>query len=105
MEERLAGYDGHVFVCGIARNQDELLDLFDQVFLLQIDATTQEARLIAYDAMSPPGRSGAGRQEIIDGRAEFEARTLALGAIPLDGSSPTRRVADELLELVSSGDA
>ena len=29
-----------VFVCGIARNQAEILDLFDQVFLLVIDEQT-----------------------------------------------------------------
>jgi hypothetical protein len=34
-----------VFICGIAGNQDELLDLFDRVFLLHIDGPTQEARL------------------------------------------------------------
>jgi hypothetical protein len=33
LEKVLAGHKGPVFVCGIARNQDELLDLFDRVFL------------------------------------------------------------------------
>ena len=45
MKEVLAGHASAVFVCGIAGNQDELLDLFDQVFLLHIDGPTQEARL------------------------------------------------------------
>jgi len=61
-----------VFVCGIARNPDELLDLFDRVFLLHIDGPTQGARLDAHDALNPPGRSEAGRREIRDGRAVFE---------------------------------
>ena len=95
--EVIAGPGEPVFVCGIALNQHELLDLFDQVFLLRIDARTQEARLAAHDAGHPPGRSEAGRQEIRDGRAVFEARLLRLGAIPLDGTAPTARVADELL--------
>lgn len=64
MQEVLAGHDGAVFVCGIARNQDELLDLFDRVFLLRIGGQTQEARLNAHDALNPPGRSEAGRREI-----------------------------------------
>jgi hypothetical protein len=102
MKEVLAGHDGVVFVCGIARNQDEFLDLFDRVFLLQIDGPTQEARLAAHDALNPPGRSEAGRQEIRDGRAVFEAQMLTHGAIALDGTAPMVLVADELLALVAA---
>jgi hypothetical protein len=89
LAEVLAAHNGPVFVCGIARNQAELLGLFDQVFLLEIDGPTQEARLIAHDADHPPGRSEAGRQEIRDGRTVFETEMRSLGAIPLDGAAPT----------------
>ena len=64
MEEILAGQDRAVFICGIARNKDEMLDLFDRVFLLHIDGATQEVRLKSHDALHPPGRSEAGRREI-----------------------------------------
>src|SRR5260370_37539243 len=37
MEEILAGQDRAVLICGIGRNQDDMLDLFDRVFLLHID--------------------------------------------------------------------
>jgi hypothetical protein len=102
MEEVMAGHSGAVFVCGIARNQDELLDLFERVFLLQIDAPTQEARLSGHDALNPPGRSEAGWQQIRDGRAVFEAEMLSLGAIALDGTAPAVTVADELLAYVAA---
>jgi hypothetical protein len=95
--EVLADHDQAIFVCGIARNQDELLDLFDRVFLLHIDEPTQEARLAAHDALHPPGRSEAGRQEIRDGLAVFEAQMLRQGAIVLDGMAPSAVVADQLL--------
>ncbi|MGH3601745.1 MAG: hypothetical protein ACRDQH_15955 [Pseudonocardiaceae bacterium] len=94
---------GVVFVCGIARNQDQLLDLFEQMFLLRIDAQTQEARLAADDALHPPGRSEAGRQEIRDGRQRFEEQMLRLGAIALDGTAPTAVITDRLLTLVAAG--
>jgi hypothetical protein len=100
LEEVLAGHSGPVFVCGIARNQDELLELFDRVFLLRIDGPTQEARLVAHDVLHPPGRSEAGRREIRAGRAVFEAQMLEHGAIVLDGTAPTTVVANELLALV-----
>jgi len=102
MEELLAQQDGPVFVCGIALNPDQFLDLFDRVFVLQIDEATQEARLAAHDALNTPGRSEAGRQEIREGRAVFEAQMLSLGAIPLDGTAPTALLADELLALVAA---
>src|SRR5579875_887007 len=102
LAEVLATYDEPVFVCGIARNQHELLDLFDRVFLLRIDGPTQEARLVAHDALHPPGRSEAGRQEIRAGRPVFEAQMLRHGAIALDGTAPTTLVADELLALVTA---
>jgi hypothetical protein len=101
MAEVLAGQDRAVFVCGIARNQDELLDLFDRIFLLRIDGPAQEARLAAHDGLHPPGRSEAGRREIRDGRAVFEAQMLRDGAIALDGTAPTAVVADQLLAMVA----
>jgi hypothetical protein len=100
MEEILAGHEGAMFICGVARNQDELLDLFDRVFLLHIDGPTQEARLDSYDALHPPGRSEAGRSEIRSGRAVFEAQMLRHGAIAIDATTPTAVVADVLLALV-----
>jgi hypothetical protein len=102
LEQILARGGPAVFVCGIARNHDELLDLFDQVFLLRIDARTQEARLAAHDALRPPGRSQAGRQEIRQGRSMFEAQMLKAGAVALDGTAPTAAVASELLALAAT---
>ena len=102
LEQVLAGHARAVFVCGIAGNQDELLDLFDRVFLLHIDGRTQEARLAAYDALSPPGRSQAVRQQIRDGRAVFQEGMLRHGAIAVDGTAPSAVVADELLALAAA---
>jgi hypothetical protein len=102
MEQVLAGHARAVFVCGIARNQDKMLDLFGLVFLLRIDEATQEARLAAHDALHPPGRGQAGREEIRQGRAMFETQMLRAGAVALDGTAPTAAVADELLALADS---
>jgi hypothetical protein len=102
LEQILTGSGQAVFACGIARNQDELLGLFDRVFLLRIDAQTQEARLAGHDASHPPGRSEAGRQETCQGRATFEAQMNEAGAIALDGTAPTASVACRLLALVAA---
>jgi hypothetical protein len=91
-----------VFICGIARNIRDVLDLFECVFLLRIDADTQEDRLRAYDLTNPSSaRNDAGRQQIRAGRPYFEAEMLELGAIAIDGNASTSAVANAILDLVS----
>jgi len=101
LQDGLTQHQAPVFVCGIALNIDQVVDLFDRLFLLRIDAETQEERLLAHDSSHPPGRSEAGRQQIRDGRPVFEAQMLKLGAIALDGIASTDAVADQLLALIS----
>jgi len=36
----LTQQQGPIFVCGIALNIDQVIDLFDRLFLLRIDAET-----------------------------------------------------------------
>lgn len=100
MEELLTQHEEPVFVCGIALNIDQFLDVFDRIFVLEIDEATQEERLVAHDLLHPPGRNEAGRQQIRDGRPIFEAEMLRLGALPVDGRAPTPEVADRLLTLL-----
>ena len=87
--------EGHFFLCGIAMDQDELLDLIDVVFLLSIDEQTQVRRL---DTPSNAGRNAAQRRQIIDGRPVFEQQVRALGAVVLDGASPTSLLAARVLQ-------
>ena len=100
LQDLLTQQQAPVFVCGIALNIDQVLDLFDRLFLLRIDADTQEERLLAHDTSHPLGRSEAGRQQIRDGRPVFEAQMLKLGAIALDGTTSAQTVADQLLTLI-----
>ena len=88
---------GLLFVCGIALNQDRMLDLFEHVFLLMIEADTQDARLAR--ATSPQRTEGV-KQQIRDGRVVFQARMLAAGAVPLDANASPASLADTVLDLV-----
>lgn len=102
IERSLAESCGHgraVFFCGIARNQAEMLDLFEQVFLLVIDDETQLARLAA----ESPVRTEAVRWQIRVGRGVFQAQMLAQGAIPLDGTASPKILADSLLAHLGPG--
>jgi hypothetical protein len=89
----------NLFVCGIATNQRDLLDLFDLIFLLRLDPETQIERL---DAPANAHRNAAERTQILDGRPIFEAEMQAAGAIALDGRRPTSILASRILNDVAS---
>jgi hypothetical protein len=86
-----------VFFCGIARNQDQMLDLFEKVSLLVIDAGTQIARLAGPAQATSPVRTEAMKRQIREGRHVFQSEMLARGAIPLDATSSPQILADSLL--------
>jgi adenylate kinase family enzyme len=83
-----------MFFCGIARNQDTMLDLFEQVFLLVIEDDTQVARLAQ---ATSPLRTEAVKRQIREGRPVFQAEMLTLGAIPLDGTMSPAVLSDGLI--------
>ncbi len=91
-----------LFLCGIAINQRDMLDLFDLVFLLTLDHTTQLERL---DAPSNAHRTAAARAQILDGRQVFQAEMQAAGAIPLDGRQPIPILAGRILERLPEASA
>jgi hypothetical protein len=86
-----------MFFCGIARNQSDMLALFQGVFLLVIDEETQNARLEDPSDSTSPGRTEAAKQQIREGRLAFQAQMLARGAIPVDGTAAPTAVADNIL--------
>ena len=89
---------GHVparplFVCGIALNQRDMLDLFDHVFLLSLDLRTQGERLAASGDRDP-----ARRKPILEGLPVFEGEMRAVGATVLDARLPPSMLAAQVIE-------
>jgi hypothetical protein len=71
----------------------DMLDLFDHVFLLSIDAATQVERLeCAGD------RDRSLWQPIIEGRPVFEEEMKAVGATVLDGRRTSADLASQIVE-------
>ena len=87
----------HIFLCGIAMNQREMLDFFELVFLLSLDDATQLDRL---NTASNAHRNGAQRAQIIQGRPVFEQEMRSAGAVILDGRQPTPVVASRIVQEV-----
>jgi hypothetical protein len=86
-----------LFVCGVAINLRDMLDLFDRVFLLSIDAPTQIERLA-----SGGDRERSLWQPIIDGRPVFEDEMRMVGATVLDGRSAPSDVASEIVQALGA---
>jgi energy-coupling factor transporter ATP-binding protein EcfA2 len=89
---------GHVqarplFVCGIAMNQRDMLDLFDHVFLLSLDLRTQVDRLAASGDRDP-----ALWKPILEGLPVFEREMRAVGATVLDARLPASVLAAQVIE-------
>lgn len=87
---------GPLFVCGIALNQRDMLDLFDHVFLLSLDEDTQVERLTTSGDREP-----VLWKPIIDGLPVFESEMKAVDAKVLDGRLPTSVLAAQIVRHVS----
>jgi energy-coupling factor transporter ATP-binding protein EcfA2 len=82
-----------LFVCGIAMNQRDMLDLFDRVFLLSLDLRTQRDRLAASGDRDP-----AMWKPILEGLPVFEREMRAVGATVLDARLPAPLLAAHVIE-------
>jgi hypothetical protein len=82
-----------LFVCGIAMNQRDMLDLFDHVFLLSLDLQTQGDRLAASGDRDP-----AMWKPILEGLPVFEREMRAVGATVLDARLSASSLAAQVIE-------
>jgi dephospho-CoA kinase len=90
-----------IYLCGIAMNQRDMLDLFTTVFLISIDHETQLRRL---GTPANAHRNAAQRAQILEGRPSFEREMRAAGAVVLDGSQPIPDLVSRILHEVSRTD-
>jgi hypothetical protein len=90
IEEAIAGADDAaclLFFCGIALNQDQMLDLFEKVYLLVIDEDTQIARLAK---ATSPLRTEAVKRQIREGRPSSRPKCSPEGRSQLTDPSRPR---------------
>lgn len=89
------------YVCGGSRNHARFLHLFDEVFVLDVDAETLDRRLAAR-----PADEFGGTQEQRRFVAELHRtrRDLPADGVVIDATAPLTEVVDEILRLTSSED-
>ena len=83
------------FFCGGSRNSDRFVDLFDGVFVLEIDLETLDRRL----ALRPEEEWGGPASDgAANARLQHAKKTdIPRNAIPIEATAPLARVVDEIL--------
>ena len=83
------------FFCGGSRNSDRFLDLFDEVFILEIDLDTLNRRLAARPKDEWGGTASEGEDFA---RLQYATKEgLPRNAIIIDATAPISRVVDAIL--------
>jgi hypothetical protein len=99
--ESLAADQRHAvtFFCGGCRNFSRFIDLFDEVFVLEVDLDTLSKRLDGRPEDEFGGRSSE-RELIV--RLHATKEDIPKGGVIVDATAPLNRVVDEIL-LVTEG--
>jgi dephospho-CoA kinase len=85
-----------IFVCGVATNEDEYIDVFDVVFALSIDDDTLMHR-IKTRAADSFGKNKNELETIREWQKSTEAYYLKIGAHVIDASQPITAVVGEIV--------
>lgn len=88
-----------VFLCGVASNEEDFLDLFDKLFALVIDDATLTQRITTRTSNSF-GKDEGELAQIYDWQTSTQAYYNKYGFIEVDATQPIERVVDEILEQV-----
>jgi len=86
------------FFCGGSRNLDRFIDLFDEVFVLEIDLDTLNQRLAARPDDEWSGSASEGKSFA---RLQATKKDYPKNAIVIDASAPLSSVVDTILENTS----
>ncbi len=103
LKELLASEKDIIIATGITGNQDEYLNLFDKIFLLQSEEETFTNRMASRHLQ--PGENSYGqypaeREFAIRNYKNFENKMIALGAILVNAELSLSEVADQILSKI-----
>jgi len=87
---------GIVFYCGTASNIDDLLPLFDKIFLLKVNQKVLRERL-SKRTSNDFGRTPEIQEWILSWKKSWEDRRIEKGAIVIDASRSLQEVAMDIV--------
>jgi broad-specificity NMP kinase len=90
--------DGLIFYSGTAANIDDLLPLFDQIFLLQTDKKELSRRLTER-VNNRFGKSKEVQDWLFDQQIEWDKALIQKGAIPIEATQDIKTVASSIIEM------
>lgn len=90
-----------VVIVGCASNQDEFLDLFDKVFLLNCTSETFLKR-IDERTNNDFGKHRIEKERILNWYKDFESKLIKQGAIPIDTEEPLKLVVEKIIKNIKS---
>lgn len=88
--------DGVIVFVGVMGNQAKFLDLFDKVYLLQIDEETLIERL-TNRITNDFAQDYSERQYLLELRKKFDSDTIQAGAVPLAATESVQSLADRIV--------
>ncbi len=97
LERLISSNKNHIsFYCGTASNNDEILSLFDLVFLLIISPDTTSKRLSSRKKIY--GRKSEIRDWILSWKNWWENHMIERGAIVIDANRNLKEVTNDIIE-------
>lgn len=91
------------FYCGVASNNDEVAQLFNQTVLLKISSEVLRKRLSNREGTGDFGTTAESREWVLGWKDWFENHTVELDAVAVDANGNPAEVAQRIAELLKSG--
>ncbi len=90
------------FFCGGSRNFSKFIDLFDGVFILEVDLDTLNRRIDERVALDPSDWGGRQAERELIARSHQTKEGIPKNGIIIDATPPLARVVDEILRQVDA---
>jgi dephospho-CoA kinase len=90
-----------IYLCGTAKNNKELIDIFSKVIILWIDEDTLHHRIMTRST-SEYGKTPNEWQNILKGFKAFKDNQIKSDAIIIDATQPIETVVEEILRVTSN---
>ncbi len=92
------------FFCGGSRNYDKFIDLFDGVFVLDVDQDTMNRRIDERVALDPTDFGGKPEERELAVRLHQTKEDTPKNGIIIDATRPLVQVVDEILKIAFNRD-
>ncbi len=92
------------FFCGGSRNFSKFIDLFDGVFVLEVDLGTSLRRIDERVALDPTDWGGSSEERDIIARVHRTKEGIPKSGIVIDAALPIAQVVDEILHQIEANE-